>query len=772
MTWWKGSIGLGLALAVACSGSSHGDGPNGAGGIGGKGGKGGRGGSGQEGGEAGNAEGGTGQAGDAQAGGDSGGSGGSSGGKAGAGSGGTSGGKGGSSGAAGAGGRGGRGGSSGAAGTSGTAGSGGKAPKPPPGELAFAEDQVLEIRLVLDDGDWNLLEEEGDKEEFVPASVSMKGEGFPDASFASVGLRHKGAWSLHHCWDDFAGVRSYENECRKLSYKIKFDEYDKDGRFDGLKRLNLHASSNDQTKIRELLAYSTFADFGLVAPRTAPARVFINGELQGLFIAVEEIDGRFAKAHYPDGADGNLFKEIWPRTEAADADFLGALETNEEAADVSDMRAFADAVVATNNTDFITDMTPWVEVDSILRYMAVDRALKNWDGITAFYSPLTSHNFFWYHDNGTDDLFHLIPWDLDNTFWDFDPYMYPEQWVTAEPVPDWNSEPADCTPRPVWDPAGSTKITPPRCDPFLDMLAETSWSRFVDFGDQLLAGPLKASTLSAKVAYRRTQIAPLVAEDPTMDADLWSAAVDGFAATLTRARTDFQSFLDAGLISEPPRPVDPTQDELDAETLDTGLHVVGMTNFEFAAPPMTTEPAAIFTYGDTLTTYLASWNTTAPLSGNADLLLDFTFNEQPGAYDEYVGMGIVTQAAEVDISALSRIVMTLSTDAPRNVRIRAQSPVYDDTWGGIWSEFGVDLWIDGPAQVVSIQLDSLVYPEWARAAWTDMQGFSTSDGEARLMVLQRFNGLVFAPAATVDVNGDLVTDPEPGFLHVDNIYFR
>ncbi len=762
MDWWKGSIGVGLALGVACSGSSRGkdDGPRDDGGQGGGGGRAGRSGASAEGGEAGHGEGG-----DAPAGG----KGGTGGGKGGRGGGAGSGGKGGTGG--------GKGGSSGRAGSSGvgaagSAGSGGKAAKPPPGDLAFADDQVLEIRLVLDGADWTALEEHGNDEEFVAASVSVKGEGFPDVSLASVGLRHKGAWSLHHCWDDFGGVRSRAAECQKLSYKIKFDEYDDDARFDGLKRINLHASSGDATKLRELLAYSTFADFGLVAPRTAPARVFINGQLQGLFIAVEEIDGRFTKAHFPDGADGNLFKETWPRTEWLDADFLAALETNEEAADVSDLRAFANAIAAASNADFMSAMAPWVHLDDILRYMAVDRAIKNWDGITAFYSPYTPHNFFWYHDDGADDRFHLLPWDLDNTFWEFDPYMHPEQWVTADPVPDWNAEPFDCTPRPVWDPAGTTMITPPRCDPFLDMLAETSWSDFVAFGDELLAGPLGASTLAAKVAQRRTQIEPLVSEDPTLDYPSWSLAVDGLSATLTRARTDFQTFLDTGLVSEPPRAVDPTEEELDAETLDTGLHVDGMTNFEFAMAPLTTEPGYAYAYGDTLATYLASWNTVSPLSGSADLLFDFTFNEQPGTYDEYVGMGMVTEAAEVDISAFTRLVITMATDMPRNVRVRAASPAYDDTWGGIWSEFGIDLGVDSTPRAISIRLDSLVYPQWAKVAWTTGQGFAVPDDEARLVVLQRFNGLVFAPAATFDVNGALAIDPEPGFLQIDNIYFR
>ncbi len=180
----------------------------------------------------------------------------------------------------------------------------------------------------------------------------------------------------------------------KLSYKIKFDEYVADARFDGLKRINLHAASGDATRLHEYLGYATYRDFGIDAPRTVPARVFINGELQGVFIAVEEVDGRYTRAHYPDGPNGNLYKEIWPNPGTADRDFIDALETNEDAGDISGIQEFAAAIAGSNTATFVERMEPWVDLEHVLRYMAVDRAIKNWDGITAFYLPNSPHNFF------------------------------------------------------------------------------------------------------------------------------------------------------------------------------------------------------------------------------------------------------------------------------------------------------------------------------------------------------------------------------------------
>jgi hypothetical protein len=638
----------------------------------------------------------------------------------------------------------------------------------------FSEERVLEVRLTMSAASWQELEEHGNREEFVASAATLSGTDFPAVTFDEIGVRHKGSYSLHHCWDEFDGVRSHADECEKLSLKLKFDEYESAQRLDGLKRLNLHAVAGDDTKLRDLMSYAIFREFGIEASRAMPARVYVNDELLGLFIAVEEVDGRFTKAHFPHAADGNLYKEIWPRTEIADDDFIDALETNEEAADVSDMRGFATAIAASREDDFVERMEPWIDLDRTLRYLVVDRALKNWDGITAFYSPLSPHNFFWYHEDSSDGRFHLIPWDLDNALWEFDPFMHPEQWATAPPVPDWNAKPLDCEPRAVWEEGGETVVTPPRCDPFLDLLAQTSWSRFVELGNAFLEGPFTASRLLGRVEAHRARIAPLVAEDPTLDAASWEAAVADFSDILLQNIEDFRALLAAGLIEEqPPPPPELTDEELNVPTTDDGLHVDGMTNFEFAAPSSGV-PAGVTAIGDASAAFLARWNQESPVSGNADLLFDFTFTRNPGTYDEWVNLDLRT-AAEVDISSLTRIMITLRTDVARTVRIRLRSSVFDTTYGGVWSEFGEYYPANTVPRTVQIDLHDLEYPSWAKDEWTDAQGWpdgAAGDAAALQAVLRKFGGLIIAPAASTDPAGELKTAVETGFIAVDNIYFR
>jgi hypothetical protein len=350
--------------------------------------------------------------------------------------------------------------------------------------------------------------------------------------------------------------------------------------------------------------------------------------------------------------------------------------------------------------------------------------------------------------------------------------------VTAEPIPDWNSKPNDCQPRSVWDLGGDVKITPPRCDPFLDLLALTSWDRFAEIGEELIAGPLSASVLSTRLQHRRAQIDAIVAEDPTLDYGAWQAAVTELSTFTNVARTDFQAFLGLGLIEEDPLPdVSLPPEVLDAESTDTGLIVSGVTNFEYASAPPQTEPTGVIQYGDGVSSFLASWNTSSPLSGNADLMFEFTFVRNPEQYDEWVNLELPVLDSEglgtdVDISDATYLVLTMSADKSRAVRIRANSPAYNDMWGEIWSEFGVDVSVSTTPQTLVLDLRNFVYPQWAKDPWTTGQGFTIPAAEALEMVLERFSGLVFAPGAIFDANGELLEAEDPGYIRIDNIYFH
>jgi spore coat protein CotH len=104
-----------------------------------------------------------------------------------------------------------------------------------------------------------------------------------------------------------------------------------------------------------------------IAHRTRCVGIYINDEFSGLFLQVEQIDGRFTAFHFPDDGDGNLYKESWPKTGMDDDHYLSALRTNdhpEDYPDVSDMHAFAEAIEASTEETFLEEMAAYVDVDN------------------------------------------------------------------------------------------------------------------------------------------------------------------------------------------------------------------------------------------------------------------------------------------------------------------------------------------------------------------------------------------------------------------------
>ena len=160
--------------------------------------------------------------------------------------------------------------------------------KPDNRSFVFDQSKVREYRFTINPADSTYLDTQGWREEYVQADVSFEG-----VSYGTVGIRYKGSeYTLPKCFD----MGTTEKTCPKISYKVKFTEYDKNKRFYGMKKINLHAMTGDNTKMHDMLAYELYREMGIHAPRTSYANVYVNGNLIGLFLAVEDIDGRFTKS--------------------------------------------------------------------------------------------------------------------------------------------------------------------------------------------------------------------------------------------------------------------------------------------------------------------------------------------------------------------------------------------------------------------------------------------------------------------------------------------
>jgi len=363
----------------------------------------------------------------------------------------------------------------------------------PDDKAAFLFDSsvVRTYEVIVDEVDLAFLDNDPGAEEYVPAKLKFEGKEYP-----GVGLRYKGSvGAFSRCTEGGNFPPTGKKTCLKLSMKVKMNYTDPDEKFHSLRKLQFHSMNYDNSLMREMLGYSLFRDMGIAAPRTAPARLLINGELVGLFVLVEQIDGRFTRSRFSDGGEGNVYKEVWPMYQDHGV-YLDALTTNEdEDPSVEKMMELDRQLLAVTPEESGAISDSWIQRQYIMNYIAVDRTIFNDDGIFHFYcyvplgqgnNPGTcgNHNYYWYEQSNANKLW-LIPWDLDITF-DFG-------FVVRIPMA-WN-EPFD-----TCDLVFSERapVLPPYCDRLV-----RAWTLFeADFkqavGD-LLAGPFAPEAVDAKI---------------------------------------------------------------------------------------------------------------------------------------------------------------------------------------------------------------------------------------------------------------------------------
>jgi len=278
----------------------------------------------------------------------------------------------------------------------------------------FDPTQLRTFDVTISQQDLQRVDADPQAEEYVPATLMFEGSTYP------VGYRYKGSYGafLPPCTGMGSGFPSGPGKTGKCSVKLSFHFNNPGARFYGMKKLQFHSMNNDPSKMRERLSYALFREMGIPTARAVHAILRVNGEVQGFFALVEQIDGRFTRSRFPDGGEGNLYKEIWPVHDGAQT-YLNALATNEdENPTVDKMLRFKDATRGGAGS-----MGSWLDLDMMARYLAVDRVIMNDDGIFHFWcseggagnNPTVpgNHNYYWYESIAEDRMW-LIPWDLDH----------------------------------------------------------------------------------------------------------------------------------------------------------------------------------------------------------------------------------------------------------------------------------------------------------------------------------------------------------------------
>ena len=265
----------------------------------------------------------------------------------------------------------------------------------------FDDSHVHHIDIQTDD--WDAFLETALEEEYTECNLSIDGE-----TFSSVGLRAKGNNSLRL-------VNEYGLE--RYSLKIEFDHFQDGNTYYGLDKLSLDSSYQDNSYMKNYLAYDMMDHMGVPSPLCSYVWVTVNGEDWGLFLAVEEPEEAFARRNY--GADhGKLYKPDYRSLEAENRD-VALQYTTEDPADYDNI--FRNAKFESNAEDQArligalktlsegTDLESAVNVDEVLRYFAVQVFVVNLDS----YLGRTGHNYFLYEEDG---IISMLPWDYNLAF--------------------------------------------------------------------------------------------------------------------------------------------------------------------------------------------------------------------------------------------------------------------------------------------------------------------------------------------------------------------
>jgi hypothetical protein len=587
----------------------------------------------------------------------------------------------------------------------------------------FSDRAVRTFALEMPEARWQDLRLRATEEHWAAARLAV--EGVP---FGLVSVRFKGAaGTLGSCFRDGKPL------CAKLPMKIRFDRYDPERRFFGLQRLNFHAMLRDPSAMRERLAYRIFADAGIAAPRTAWARVSMNGQDLGLFTLVEAVDARFAdlRFHFDDGL---LYKEAWPGS--TDADYYEQrLRSNRgQPHDHASMLALARELAASRPEELAAVLERWTQADHLMRFMAVDRLIGNWDGINAWYCDpgvCWNHNYYWYAERSRRRLW-LVPWDLDNSFKLFDPLFLAR---------DWLAPPGECDERPLaW---GDQPLRHPTCDRLAAALAALGRERFAPALREVLAHAFAPDRLRARILAWRKLLAPEVARDANgPPPSVWDAEVESLIAMLRQLHARGEALARGEPIL--PFGLDPSR----RNDFEAANQVSLWRSVEARA-----NPRSRVAHGLGLGRALA---------GRADLRLDFELrNDSRAAADrfrQWASLRLPFAGGAADLRQVEAIRLRLRADAPRTIRIDVESARYPGDDAAL--RMGWDVAVSGEARRVSLRLGDLAPPVW-----------STADRLPRDEVLARATGLSFHPQPVGRLASGFFPEgrSDPGTLRIDDI---
>ena len=260
----------------------------------------------------------------------------------------------------------------------------------------FDQDRLPVWSVTLSDQEWAALNEEFlNREERDDAGLDVNpyhpverityddGRGPIEVANVLIRLKGKSSW-----------VQTVELDPNpKMQLVIAFNEIDEDGRFFGVRKVELDMPRSDHTFIRQRLGLHILREIGQDAQCANNARLYINGEYYGLYSHLERLDKEFIQRVY--GKDNGVDEgDLWKSG--------SQIRTNEDS--YSDDRL--DALWAARSA---AEIDALADLESSIYAWAAEAMIPHADGY-----HIGRYNFFLY--DHPERGFVWLPFDLDTGF--------------------------------------------------------------------------------------------------------------------------------------------------------------------------------------------------------------------------------------------------------------------------------------------------------------------------------------------------------------------
>ncbi|MCI8496877.1 MAG: hypothetical protein HFE85_01335 [Clostridiales bacterium] len=257
----------------------------------------------------------------------------------------------------------------------------------------FEKDSVAEIRIQIDDADWQSILDNPTAEEYHTAAVTFNGQ-----TVENVGFRTKGNLTLK---------TTASSDSNRYSFRIKFDKYVDKQKLLGMDEMVVNNMAFDPSYLREYLTYEALRELGVDTPLTVFANIYINDELFGFYLCIEAVDDSYLKRVYGNN-DGNLYKADQGSTLTGSSSLDTFDQKNGDDVSKEDLSRLVEVLNAMPDGEK-GDIESVLDVDSVLKYLAVNSVLSNEDS----YAGAMAQNYYLYNQNG---VFSMIPWDYNMSF--------------------------------------------------------------------------------------------------------------------------------------------------------------------------------------------------------------------------------------------------------------------------------------------------------------------------------------------------------------------